>query len=359
MNAPERKSPNIVNRRPSSLHTPKLCFLLLFGAALTLPGAASATKGKKTDLHALKAQYKRPKTIPHPENNAYTKERSDLGRTLYFDPRLSRSGLLSCATCHNPAFSFGDGLPKGIGHGMKELDRRSPTLLNLAWATSMFWDGRATTLEEQALSPIQSTVEMNLPLHEMEKRIQNIKGYAPLFSAAYPGEKIDRHTVTKAIAVYERTIVSPTAPFDRWIQGDESAISKSAQRGFVIFNTSGKCSQCHAGWRFTDDAFYDIGLDDEDLGRGHILPGIEAVEHAFKTPTLRDAERRGPFMHAGSLTTLEEVVEYYNHGGIKRPSRSEHIGDLGLSPQDRKDLVAFLKTLTSPPISTEIPILPH
>lgn len=304
--------------------------------------------------------YKRPASTPYPEHNAHSKERETLGAMLFFDPRLSASGIVSCATCHNPSLSFGDGLPKGVGHNMKVLGRRTPTILNMAWSGPMMWDGRAETLEDQALGPIESSAEMNMPLATVEKVVSSIEGYQKLFSKAYPGEKISSKTMAKAIATFERTIVSPKAPFDRWLDGDASAISASAKRGFRVFGGKGRCDQCHSGWRFTDDGFYDIGIKGSDKGRGDIIPGIASIEFAFKTPTLRDVDRRGPYMHDGSVATLEEVVDHYNRGGdTKREGHSEHVVPLRLTKSEKRDLVEFMKTLTSPPAPVVMPQLPR
>ncbi|HJS75636.1 MAG TPA: cytochrome-c peroxidase, partial [Vicinamibacteria bacterium] len=173
-------------------------------------------------------------------------DRELLGRTLFFDPRLSGSNFISCATCHNPGFSWGDGLPTAIGDEMKRLGRRTPTILNLAWAGALFWDGRSETLEEQCLGPISSTAEMNQPLDELVTELQGIVEYGELFERAYPGEGISEQTIARAIATYERTIVSGTAPFDRWVEGDEGAVSAEAKRGFLLFSTNAACTSVTA-----------------------------------------------------------------------------------------------------------------
>ncbi len=304
--------------------------------------------------------YRRPQNTPAPPDNAITPARVDLGRALFFDPRLSGSGAMSCGTCHNPSLSWGDGLPRAVGAGMQTLGRRTPTVLDTAWATALFWDGRATTLEEQALGPIAAAGEMNLPLDTMEAKIQTIQGYSPLFAAAYPGESVDRKTVAKAIATFERTVVSGKAPFDRWVDGDTAAISDDAKEGFLVFNTTGGCSSCHSGWRFTDDSFYDVGVSGEDIGRGTVLPGIAMVEHAFKTPTLRDVNRRFPYMHDGSEASLVSVMDLYNVGGrVRRETTASQVRPLGLSAEDKEDLVAFLDTLTSEASPAVMPTLPR
>jgi cytochrome c peroxidase len=311
-------------------------------------------------IDALKADYKRPDAIPFPKENPYTPEKLALGKRLYFDTRLSASNLLSCASCHSPAFGWGDGLATGIGHGMLPLKRRSPTIINAAWGQVFMWDGRAETLEQQALGPIQAEVEMNLPIERLMERLEVIAEYKPLFAAAFPVEGMSPVAIAKAIATYERIIISDQAPFDQWIEGnDEGAISEEAKRGFVLFNTKGLCSSCHSGWNFTEDSFHDIGLPSSDIGRGKFLPHIEKMQHAFKTPGLREIDRRGPYMHDGSLATLESVVEHYDRGGGDRPSKSALMRPLGLSTQEKADLVAFMRTLTSALDPTTVPILPR
>ena len=307
----------------------------------------------------LRNDYRRPQVIPFPKDNPYTVEKANLGKKLFFDTRLSAANLLSCGACHNPAYGFGDGQPTGVGHGMKALARRSPSIINAAYGLIFMWDGRAGSLEEQALGPIRADVEMNLPVDQLLQRLKSIPEYGPLFEAAFPKQGIVPEAIAKAIATYERTVVSGRAPFDEWIEGNEKAIPDDAKRGFPTFNTKGKCSSCHSGWNFTDDSFHDIGLASEDIGRGKFLTGVVKMEHAFKTPGLREITRRGPYMHDGSTATLEAVVEHYVKGGIERPSRSELMKPVALSKQEQSELVAFMKTLTSSVDPTSFPVLPR
>ena len=307
-----------------------------------------------------KADYRRDPHIPHPDDNALTPDRVRLGRTLFFDPRLSGSQWISCATCHNPGFAWTDGLPRAIGHGMQQLGRRTPTILNLAWAPALFWDGRAESLEEQALGPIQAKGEMNLSLDQMVERLRHVEGYGPLFAQAYPVEPISEKTVAKAIATYERTVISSDAPFDRWIAGDERAISNEAKRGFDLFNNKARCSTCHSGWRFTDDSFHDIGVAGDDIGRGKVTPTLADAQHAFKTPTLRNVVERAPYMHDGSAATLADVIDLYDRGGlVRRASLSQEINALNLGAAEKHDLIAFLRTLSSQDEPVHVPALPR
>jgi cytochrome c peroxidase len=321
---------------------------------------ASPTAAQTYDRESAKAQFKRPDRIPFPAHNAYTPARAELGKALFFDPRLSGSNAISCASCHNPAFSWGDALPKGIGHGSKPVGRRTPTILNTAFAELLFWDGRAESLEEQALGPISAPGEMNLPADQLVSKIKSIRGYEERFSAAYPGEGISPQTIGKAIATFERTVISGRAPFDEWIDGREDAISPSARHGFDIFMTKADCVKCHVGWNFTDNGFHDIGIRGDDLGRGKHLPDIEAVFYAFKTPTLRNVDHRGPFMHDGSEARIEDVVAFYNRGGdVARPSRALHVKPLNLNQAEIDALCDFLRTLTSNDGPVSIPTLPN
>jgi cytochrome c peroxidase len=308
---------------------------------------------------ALKALYRRPATIPFPKDNPYTPEKAALGKKLYFDTRISVSSAQSCGSCHSPSFGWGDGLAVGVGHGMQKLGRHSPTVVNAAWGGIFMWDGRLATLEEQALGPIQAAGEMNMPLEQLMDRLGSIPEYKPLFARVFPEQGMSPATLAKSIATYERTVVSERAPFDAWIDGNEKAVSEEAKRGFAVFNGKAQCSACHEGWNFTNDGFQDIGLPSDDVGRGKFVPGVIKMEHAFKTPGLREIARRAPYMHDGSLATLEQVVEHYDHGGVDRPSRSDLMRPLGLTAQEKSDLVAFLNSLSSNLTPTAAPVLPR
>jgi cytochrome c peroxidase len=191
-------------------------------------------------------------------------------------------------------------------------------------------------------------------------KLRDIEEYGAMFGRAYSSEGISPQTIAKAIAAFERTVVSDVAPFDRWISGDATAIGDDARRGFVVFNQEGRCAKCHSGWRFTDDSFHDIGMVTDDPGRGAQLPQIAVMHSAFKTPTLRNVAARAPYMHNGSVATLEEVIESYDRGGlVRRPSVSPEIVPLHLQPQQKRDLAAFLKTLTSHDQPVSIPVLPR
>src|SRR3954452_16586509 len=341
--------------------------LIVFGFPDRSLGSAVVGETRRVDvaqkapsgIEALKAQYRRPQAIPFPKDNPYTPEKAALGKKLYFDTRVSVSMAQSCASCHSPGFGWGDGLAVGVGHGMNKLGRHSPTIINAAWGAIFMWDGRLANLEEQALGPIQAAGEMNMPLDKLMERLNGIPEYKPMFEAAFPGEGMSAKTLAKAIATYERTIVSERAPFDAWIEGNEKAISEEAKRGFVLFNNKAQCAACHEGWNFTNDGFQDIGLASPDVGRGEFMPAVVKMKHAFKTPGLREIARRAPYMHDGSIATLEAVVEHYDKGGVNRPSRSDLMKPLGLTPQEKSELVAFLNPLTSNLEPTTVPVLPR
>lgn len=344
----------------TSTLTKSLCLSLvaIIGVAIVAVFAANVPKQDNT-LEALKAQYKRPADIPFPKDNLYSKEKATLGKTLFFETRISRSGVMNCASCHNPGFNWTDGNAKGIGDHHQILGRKDPALLNLAWDELFFWDGRADSLEHQVVGPIEAAGEMNMKLPEAVARIKTIKEYHALFAHAFPGEQdaITKDNIAKALATYVRTIVSEKAPFDHWVNGDDQAISENAKRGFMIFNTKGNCASCHSGWRQSDGSFHDIGIKDDDIGRGKFLP-MTQMQHAFKTVGLRNIDRRAPYMHNGSMNTLEEVIDHYDHGFVQRKSLSDQIKPLNLTPQEKKDLVAYLKTLTSEDKPVTIPDMP-
>lgn len=356
----ERKSINEDRSRNIIQTAIKTAVTTAFIVSFSVSGLVDAAHAAgKADINALKKEYARPKSIPFPDDNKYSKARYELGKKLFFDPRLSGSNMISCASCHNPSFSWGDSLALGVGHGHKTLGRRTPTILNLAWDDLLMWDGRAESLEQQALGPIEASVEMNMAIDNLPEKLKTIEEYVPLFEAAYPGEGVTLQTVGKAIATFERTVVSSKAPFDEWLAGDEDAISDSAKRGFVLFNTKANCVECHSSWRFTDGSFHDIGLPSKDVGRGKFFPEVVTMQHAFKTPTLRNVDRRGPFMHDGSLADLMEVMDHYSEGFIKRDSLSTSMKRLDLSKDEKKDLVEFLHTLTSVDEPIPYPVLPR
>ena len=228
-----------------------------------------------------------------------------------------------------------------------------------AWLEGFGWDGKFRTLESVAFTPLSAAANMGRNEQELLRDIAENDAYRAAFDRLFPGEGVSHATVERALATYQRTIVPAVAPFDRWIAGDDAAIPEAARRGFDLFTGRAECAECHATWRFTDDSFRDIGTGgDRDLGRGRLFPNSKALQHAFKVPTLRDVAKRAPYMHDGSLPTLESVIALYDRGGVERPSRNEHVHPLGLSPQERDDLLAFLQTLTGDAARDPAPIIP-
>jgi len=335
----------------------------LAGAAALLLGAGGSILGAgQSDLRALRDMYRRPTAIPYPKHDPYSRAKYELGRTLFFDPILSGAKVRSCSTCHNPGLSWADGQPRAVGENQKPLSTglRSPTLLNVAWTPKLGWDGHFSDLEGVAIGPITSPENMNLPEQTMLDRLSAIPGYAHGFDAAFGKGDITTLKVEQALATFERSIVSQEAPFDRWIKGDPNAIGAAAKRGFALFNGAANCAACHTGWAFTDVSFHDIGVaKNDDIGRGRLFPTSVKLQYAFKTPTLRDVVRRGPYMHDGSMATLEDVIDLYNRGGIDRPSRDDEIHQLNLPESDKSDLVAFLQTLNGKPEQVPVPVLPR
>lgn len=301
----------------------------------------------------------RPDTIPAPTDNQITPERVELGKTLFFDPRLSGSKWISCATCHNPALGWSDGLPTAMGHNMEVLGRATPTILNTAYQRLQFWDGRARSLEAQALGPIEDPGEMAGNVDEALAALQQIPGYVAMFEAAYPDEGITADTLAKALATFQRTIVSTESDFDRWQKGDEDAVTDPVKRGFDLFTGKANCDACHQGFNFIDDGFHNLGLKgNQDAGRYAVVP-VKVLKGAFKTPTLRDVALTAPYMHNGMYETLEEVVGHYNRGGDVEENLDPNMKPLNLTEQEVKDVVAFLESLTGDPPEITVPALPQ
>jgi cytochrome c peroxidase len=335
-------------------------FLLLAG---TQSNTAAAQQLSAADIAAAKAAYQRPP--PQPVENPALVE---LGRLLFWDPRVSASGRTACVTCHLPQLGWAVNDPRSRNDSGKLTSRKSPTLLGVGHLGSVpnGWDGRNASLEAQAKASIatgsMSMRETGTPVkvEVIEERIRAIPDYVERFKAALPAAPVNIDTMVKAIAAYEAAFEPGPAPFDRWIGGDEAAISEQAKRGFALFNGKALCSSCHVGWRFTDDGFHDIGVGDGDLGRAGIKKsGIVQLQNAFKTPTLRNINQRAPFMHDGSLPSLAAVVDFYDRADKRRASISPEIVPLGLTEEEKRDLVAFMLTLTSKDAPQPVPVLPQ
>jgi cytochrome c peroxidase len=283
--------------------------------------------------------------IKHPENNPLTAEKVSLGKQLFFDNRMSEDKTISCASCHDPAKGWSNGEAVATGVGGLKGGRSAPTIINSAYTKLHFWDGRAESLEDQALGPIENPIEMKMKLADVVDRLTNIPGYKQQFQEVF-GTDVTDEGISQAIAAYERTVLSGDAPYDRFKAGQKDALSEEAERGRKIFFGKGVCSACHSGPNFTDQAFHNVGvgMDKKDFDKGREAESkLEGDRGSFKTPTLREIARTAPYMHDGSLKTLEEVVEHYAKGGVANPWLDEEIFPLKLTDQDKKDLVTFLK----------------
>lgn len=330
--------------------------LLSFGIGLamrpSLPMAQSQEPGNKLSM-AL------PPTAPSPADNPATPEKIALGKQLFFDPRLSGDNSKSCASCHLPEKAFSDALPRAKGLVGKELSRNTPTLLNVGFYSAYFWDGRAGSLEEQALFPIQSPDEMNQDLPALEKELNAIPGYVAQFEAVF-GSPVTAANIAKALAAFQRTLVSGASPFDRYLAGDKSALSEEAQSGWELFRGAAGCIRCHNGPNFSDSKFYRLGTTFRDRGRGAIT-GEKRDFFAFRAPGLRDVARTAPYMHDGSMETLAQVVEFYYRGApIQSPDGLplDIAPLLGQSYSEISAIVAFLEALNGEIPQVSPPRLP-
>lgn len=309
-------------------------------------------------IHAEESFYEPLPKMTHPKDNPWSKDKEDLGRMLYFDPRLSGSNWISCATCHNPGLGWSDGLSTPIGHDFNRKGlRNSPTVINSGYFEVQFWDGRAPSLEEQAKGPIQADIEMNQNVDELIKELKAIPGYVRRFDKVFGKNSINLDNIVKAIATFERSVVSKNAPYDKYMKGDKKAMSKSAVNGMNLFFGKAKCSICHNGPAFTDSKFHNIGVKSSDPGRSQVTKE-GSDKGAFKTPGLRHISRSAPYMHDGSEKTLKEVIEFYNRGGDVKENISPFITPLDLSKQEVNDLVEFMKALEGEPIEVVVPELP-
>lgn len=275
-----------------------------------------------------------------------------LGKKLFFDPVLSKDGTLSCASCHKPDHGFADTTPVSLGVGGAKGDRNTPTVFNTSSLMLLFWDGRAKSLEEQALGPIENPIEMGETIDNVLIKLNSNKEYSKAFARAYGVSPITKQQLAHAIAEFERTVISKDSPFDRFAAGDTKALSDSARRGLELFNGKAMCFKCHNGPDLTDGAFHNIGLPQtEDNGRAKITKNEEDTR-AYKTPTLREVANTAPYFHNGQFETLEAVIAYYSAGGGEDDFKDPLKEPLNLKPEEQEDLVEFLKSLSGsqPPI---------
>ena len=285
--------------------------------------------------------------VPVPGNNPITPAKIRLGERLFFDATLSADGQRSCASCHDPNRAFTSGTRLAAGVFGRTGVRNVPTILNRAYGQSFFWDGRAATLEEQVLGPIQNPTEMGLSVSAFTARLQRSALYRREFAEAF-GEPPSATTAAHALATYVRAQRVADAPYDRYRAGDSSAWSADAARGLSLFRGRANCSACHIGPNFTDEQFHNTGVSwgSGDLGRFRVTRRTE--DHGrFKTPTLRQLRLTGPYMHDGSLDSLDAVVDFYDAGGHNNPFLDSELGPLRLTPGEKRDLIAFLLSLSS------------
>lgn len=311
------------------------------GAALL---AATASVLQAQDAAAPKVPAGLP-AVAWPKDNQPTAAKIELGKQLYFDPRLSKDDTVSCASCHHPDKGFSNGERFATGVGGAKGGRSAPSVINAAYYAQQFWDGRAATLEDQALGPIQNPIEMAMTLEAVVAKLNKIDGYKQQFQKVF-GTDVNSAGIAKAIAAYERTVLSGNAPYDKFQAGDKKALSEQAQLGMKLFFGKARCSACHTGASFSDNGYHNLGIGmdakEPDVGRSAISK-LDGDKGAFKTPTLREIAKTGPYMHDGSLKTLEEVVEHYDKGGIANEWLDEELVPLKLTAEEKAAVVTFMK----------------
>jgi cytochrome c peroxidase len=299
-----------------------------------------------------------PRSVPAPKENPTTPQKVALGKLLFFDPRLSGNNTMSCATCHAPDKAFGDSLPQGKGAAGNTLKRNTPSLLNVSFYSSFFWDGREKSLEAQALLPIQAPDEMNQGLDELERELNAVPAYVEKFRAVF-GTKVTRDSIAKALASFERTLVTESSPYDRYLGGEKDALSTEAKRGMELFFGSAACARCHQGPLLSDEKFYRIGFT-TDKGQGSVT-GKSEDNYKFRTPSLRNVARTGPYMHDGSHKTLDDVLFYYLRGvpNSAADGLPLDVDSLqGVALDEIPDLIAFLEALSGLEPRIDPPELP-
>ena len=344
--------------------------IMIFFGVLLLTLAAAAEGPPPVPVTMLNVHALGPERIGNlppvvaPSDNPQTPGKVLLGKMLYFDTRLSKDNTISCATCHSPAMGWSDAGPTSMGINGQRGGRRAPPVSNSAYNPLQFWDGRAPSLEEQAKGPIQNPIEMGNTHEVMVRTVEDIPGYVEMFKAVFGTGPITVDQVAQAIAAYERTIITTDSPFDRFVRGEVSALTPLERKGLEIFNGKGHCTACHWGGNFSDGRFHNLGVapagsKKPDEGR-HAVTNNPHDLGAFKTPTVRDAALRAPYMHSGSEKTLEDVVALYNQGGGRDDANLDALMvPLGLTKQETEALVAFMKhamTSSNPSVAAEQPI---
>lgn len=297
-----------------------------------------------------------------------------LGQLLFFDPRLSRSNQISCSSCHDPDLAWQDGRRVALGNNHLQGNRNTPTLLNTFLYEKLFWDGRANGYEDQALGPLSAHNEMAMEVKDLPNKIANIKGYRTLFDSAYGSPEVTLERITNAIAAFEKIIKSRSAPFDRFVRGNSNALTDDQVKGLHLFRTKARCINCHHGAYFTDNSFHNIGLSYygrkfEDLGLYNVTKKPEDVGK-FKTPSLRDVMKTGPWMHNGLFDDMTGIINIYNSGMPQKPKGAQLkdplfpktdslLEPLNLSRNEIKYLVSFMEAITGVPYKMPRPPLPE
>jgi len=282
-----------------------------------------------------------------PEDNPLTPAKIALGKKLFYDKNISRDSSVSCSSCHLADHAFSDPRQFSLGVGERIGTRNAPALVNTAYGRSFFWDGANPALETQAIFPLEASFEMDMDLAELVERLKADPEYPALFQAVF-GVEPNVGSITQAIASFERSMLSLNSPYDRYLQGDESALNESEKRGLTLFfGEKAECFHCHVGTNFSDELFHNNGLYETYLDNGRWeVTGLEEDRSKFKTPTLRNIAYTAPYMHDGSIETLEEVVEHYSSGGASHPNKSGLIRAFTLSNQEKEDLLNFLHALS-------------
>lgn len=351
-------------------------FALSVGLLIAFSSHAEEGSYVSTSGHPSLKEFLLPATPPSPSDNPWTQAKADLGKQLFFDPRMSGTGQVTCASCHFPERGWQDGLPTAVRFGGKVMQLAAPTIINIGYNSIFMWDGRIPTIEKQAFAGQGIKADINAGMEERGlnegrhiDRIKMVKGYQTEFANAFPQEpvatKISRETIAKAIAAFERTVISNNSPFDAWVKGDKNAMTAQQVEGFKVFVGKGNCVACHSGANFTDNGFHNLGLKsfaaaDHQKGRMTQMPTHPSTDGAFKTPTLRDIALRAPYFHDGSVKNLMEVVEHYDRGGDIKTNISPLIqGGLKLSKDEKLSLVAYMEALTSPAKPFVYPVLPQ
>lgn len=299
--------------------------------------------------------------VPVDLTNDSIKNIVELGKALFFDPRLSSSGKISCATCHDPALNWTDAKPRSVGHGGAVGTRNAPSIQNSWFYKKLFWDGRSRNLQDQAFAPIVSESEMNSEMHDVVRKLRRINGYTEWFKKAFGSEHINPHLMTEAIAVFEKTVSSAESRFDRFVKGDHRALTKNELRGLHLFRTKAGCFNCHNGPLFTDNQFHRLGsvikapFDVKDVGL-YKVTHLDADTGKFRTPSLRDVMRTGPWFHDGSENNMDSLIFRFH---LNSPGPNGVFRPLNLSRKEQQDLRAFLEALSAPPVPFIRPALPQ